>query len=239
MRATSLLEEALKVGAETVLDVGVGNGDHAKAFIGAKSRVTGIDPRYSDMEHPRYTHIQDPYERVDLDEQFDLVWCSHTLEHVPNVGHFLGTLGNWVKPGGWLFIAVPNDRQRRLHVGHLTLWTPAHLAYNLVCAGWNCKDAIWYTDYLTIGMVVQRTGALDLSWRTSLPNEISHLNLFMPKKVRHNDGAWWGNNWPTEVPYGRCIDPPLVTLGVEKTNLPPAQQLAYGPNPKLREGYER
>ena len=243
MRATSLLEEALKVGAEHVLDVGVGNGAHARAFLGRKSRVTGIDPRPANKEieqHKYYTHIQDPYEKVSFedDELFDLIWCSHTLEHIPNVQHFLVTLQGWLKPGGWLFIGVPSDRQRRLHVGHLTLWTPAHLAYNLVCAGWDCKDAIWYTDYLTIGMVVQNTGPIDLSWRTSLPSEVSHLNKFMPKIIRHNDGAWWGNNWPDPVPYERVADPPLVTIGAEKTNLPPEVQLAYGPNPELRFGYE-
>jgi SAM-dependent methyltransferase len=190
-------------------------------------------------EHKYYTHVQEPYENASFEEQFDLIWCSHTLEHIPNVQHFLVTLQGWLKPGGWLFIAVPSDRQARIHVGHLTLWTPAHLAYNLVCAGWDCKDAIWYTDYLSIGMVVQNKGPLDLSWRTSLPNEVSHLNQFMPKHVRHNDGAWWGNNWPDEVPYERASDPPLVTIGVEKTNIPPQTQLAYGPNPELRRGYER
>jgi len=243
MRATSLLEEALKVGAETVLDVGVGKGDHAKAFIGQKSRVTGIDPRPAHKEldeHKYYTHIREPYESAAFEagDEFDLIWCSHTLEHLPNVQHALVTLQSWLKPGGWLFIAVPNDSQNRVHVGHLSLWTPAHLAYNLVCAGWDCKEAIWYTDYLSIGMVVQNTGVLDLSWRTSLPGENAALNQYMPKLVRHNDGAWWANNWPVETGE-RASDPPLVTIGLEKTNLPPQTQLAYGPNPSLRRGYER
>lgn len=242
MRANNLLNEALKVGAEKVLDVGVGKGDHAIAFIGQKSRVTGIDPRPPHPhldEHVYYTHVEGPYETAEFEEQFDLIWCSHTLEHIPNVQHFLVKLQSWLKPGGWLFIGVPSDRQRRLHVGHLTLWTPAHLAYNLVCAGWNCKDAIWYTDYLTIGMVVQNTGVIDLSWRTSLPGEVSQLNQYMPKYIRHNDGAWWGDNWPDVIESNRAYDPPLVTIGAEKTNLPPATQLAYGPNPELRRGYER
>ncbi len=240
MRATDLLVEALKVGAKTVLDVGVGTGAHAKAFIGSGAKVTGIDPTHSDMEHENYTHIHDAYENVDMDgeERFDLIWCSHTLEHIPNVQHFLYKLQGWLKPGGWLFIAVPSDRQARLHVGHLTLWTPAHLAYNLVCAGWDCKDVIWYTGYLSIGMVVQNN-KIDTEWRTSMPAEVIELNQYMPITIQHNDGAWWGNNWPVEIPYERCSDPPLVTIGVTKTNLPPQTQLAYGPNPKLRVGYER
>lgn len=40
-----------------------------------------------------------------------------------------------------------------------------------------------------------------------------------------------------ELP-GRVMDPPLVTSGVIRSNLPPQVQLAYGPNPELRKGYE-
>ena len=36
-----------------------------------------------------------------------------------------------------------------------------------------------------------------------------------------------------ELP-GRVMDPPLVTSGVIRSNLPPQVQLAYGPNPELR-----
>ena len=148
MRANSLFKESLKVGAKRILDVGVGKGDHAIGFISNGTKeVVGIDPLHSTPKHECYQHIQDPYEEVVFaeDELFDLVWCSHTLEHIPNVQHFLIKLHEWLKPGGWLCIGVPTDRQARLHVGHLTLWTPALLAYNLVCAGWDCKEAIWYT----------------------------------------------------------------------------------------------
>ena len=234
MRANSLLKQALTHHPETVLDIGVGRGDHAIAFISNGSKVVGVDLSPAKIEHDNYEHHQDPYEELELDKQFDMVWCSHTLEHIPNVQHFLIKLHEWLKPGGWLCLGVPTDRQSRLHVGHLTLWTPAHLAYNLVCAGWDCSDAIWYTEYLTIGMMVQKKESLDLSWRTSMPGETLHLNKYMPIIVRHNDGAWWGDNWPEELDSPRPLDPPLVTLGAEQTNLPPEIQLAYGPNPKLR-----
>lgn len=240
MRANSLLKQALMLNPESVLDVGVGKGNHSIAFIanGAK-RVVGIDPQYSTLEHQCYEHIQEPYEKVELEEKFDLVWCSHTLEHIPNVQHFLITLQGWLKPDGWLAIGVPPDRQQRLHIGHLTLWTPAHLVYNLICAGWDCKDAIWYTEYLTIGLMMQNKGKIDLSWRTGLPSEIKALNDYTPKFVGHEDGAWWANNWPEDLEVCRAPDPPCVTAGISQTNLPPQVQLAYGPNPELRVGYER
>lgn len=242
MRARHLLEQAISLKPETVLDIGVGKGDHATAFISTGSTlVVGVDVMDSPIDHPSYKHYQNSYEELELEEgqEFDLVWTSHTLEHIPNAQHFLSHLYKWLKPDSWLCIAVPTDLQQRLHIGHLSLWTPAHLAYNLVCAGWDCKEAIWYTDYLTIGFMVQKKEVIDLSWRTSLPNEINKLQEFMPIPIRHNDGAWWGNNWPKEIESQRVSDPPLVTIGVERTNLPPKVQLTYGPNPNLRKGYER
>ncbi len=241
MRAVDLLRLAIETKQESVLDVGSGLGEHSMAFIsGGAKRVVGLDPSFTGIEHECYEHVHDPYELADFgDEQFDVVFTSHVLEHIPNIQHFLIHLQKWVKPGGYLAIAAPTSRQNRLHVGHLSVWTPAHMMYNLVCAGWDCSDALWYTSYLTIGILVQNKGPIDLSWRTSLPGEYIELNKYMPKEVYHEDGAWWGNNWPVDVYSVRVTDPPMVTMGVQKTNMAPEVQLAYGPNPKLREGYER
>jgi len=241
MRAVDLLRLAITTKPKSVLDVGSGLGHHSAAFISSGAeRVVGMDPMFQGVEHENYEHIDEAYESVDLgDEQFDVVFCSHVIEHIPNVQHFLIHLKKWLKPEGYLAIAAPTDRQQRLHIGHLSLWTPAHLMYNLVCAGWDCKDAYWYTSYLSIGVLLQNKETIDLSWRTSLPGEKTALNKYMPKEVLHNDGAWWGNNWPVDIEHERASDPPLVTIGAEYTNLPPEVQLAFGPNPKLREGYER
>ena len=233
MRACRLLEHALTKEPKRVLDVGVGHGHHAMAFMSQGSFVTGLDVKPSPLDHPLYDHIEGAIELVKIEHKYDMIWCSHTLEHIPNVQMFLIKLQSLLKDDGWLYIAVPTDLQDRLHVGHLTLWTPAHLAYNLVCAGWDCKEALWYTEYLTIGMCVQKKEVIDLSWRTSMPSEQGHLNLYMPRGIKHNDGAWWGNNWPDPTDE-RASDPPNVTIGVEHTNLPPKTQLAYGPNPNLR-----
>lgn len=250
MRAVRLLEYALTKEPETVLDVGVRMGRHMIPFLGRGAKVVGLDVTPAPFEHPNYTHAQGPYEHANLTQpggyneeiddfemvpaEFDLVWCSHTLEHVPNVQHCLVQLRKWTKPGGWLMLALPNARQNRFHVGHLTLWTPAHAIYNLICAGWDCKEALWYTDYQSIGIALQKTDDIDLSWRTSIPSEVVDLNKYTPIIMHNEDGAWWSNNWPEEFETERMVDPPGVTIGLEKSNLPPQVKLSYGPNPKLR-----
>lgn len=233
MRSVRLLEAAIAKSPETVLDIATGPGNHAVSFIANGSKVTGVDVSPPEVIHDNYTHIKLPYEKLELDEQFDMVFSCHTLEHIPNVQHFLIALREWLKDDGWLCISVPPASQDRLHVGHLTVWTPALLVYNLICAGWDCKEAKWYTEYCSIGLMVQKTKDVDLSGRTGMPSEVVWLQEYAPRTISHNEGAWWGNNWPDET-VPRVPDPPFVTIGLRKTNLPPETQLAFGPNPNLR-----
>jgi len=233
---TRLLEYALTLSPEKVLDVGVGSGVAAKAFIASGSHVVGIDVKDSPHEHKNYVHIKSAVEMIDPAEDaepYDLIWCSHLLQKVPNVQAVLVMLSDWLKDDGWLFIAVPSASQDRFHIGNLTLWTPAHLVYNLICAGWDCKDAKWYTEYDTIGFCVQKKRITDMSWRTGESNEANAINEYSPVHIRQDNGAWWANRWHEDT-GSRVIDPPQVTAGVYKTNLPPQVQLAYGPNPNLR-----
>jgi len=237
MRAVRLLEHALSKEPETVLDIGVGKGKHSFSFLAHGCRVTGVDVQESPLEHPLYDHIVAPFEMAEIGRKYDLIWCSHTLEHVPNVQAFLLKMASLLNDNGWLYIAVPTDSQNRFHVGHLTLWNPMLLIYNLICAGWCCRDAMWYTEYCTIGLCVQKKEEIDLSWRTGMPDELPGLSQFTPGKIAHENGSWLANHWPDKT-EPMVTDPPGVTIGTSKTNLPPKVQLAFGPNPELRKGYE-
>ncbi len=42
------------------------------------------------------------------ERSFDVVAACHVLEHQQDGAHFLSTLGRWVKPGGHVFIEIPN-----------------------------------------------------------------------------------------------------------------------------------
>lgn len=50
-------------------------------------------------------------EEVDLgDEEFDLVRCAHTLEHLTDPAHVLAKLARAIKPDGEIVVVVPNRR---------------------------------------------------------------------------------------------------------------------------------
>ncbi|GEM_PF-206457 len=66
----------------------------------------------------------DAFHEVDLDRPeeiaaipagaYDLVLCSHVLEHVRDPWAVIPELARAVKPGGFLYIEVPSERSRRL-----------------------------------------------------------------------------------------------------------------------------
>ena len=238
MSSHRLLSHALVKDPELVLDLGVGKGAAAMAFLSRGATVVGVDVEESPFEHESYHHRQGPVEHMEPSTKYNLIWTANLLQCLPNVQAFLVQLAESLEDDGHLFIAVPSKAQDRLSIGNLTVWTPALLIYNLVCAGWDCSNAQWYTEYDTIGLCLPNERIEDMSWRTGTPQEEPFFNQYTPAPLRHESGAWLANNWPEET-SGRLTDPPLVTAGVHKTNLPPKIELAYGPNPDLRRGYEK
>lgn len=210
MRAFRLLKAALDLPCQHVADCAVGHGNHAMAFLSKGRDVTGIDLSPAKIRHPRYRHLHRSFE--DCEIEADMVWSCHTLEHVTDTGVMLRAFRDWLKPGGWLALAVPPSPMEYFHVGHLTLWTPAHLLYNLVVAGWDCREARWYTEYHTIGVLVQKTDDIGMRGRTAMPSEIDWLNQYMPVTIEHEGNAWLENRWP-EPTGPRATAPRRVVAG--------------------------
>ncbi len=140
--------------ASTVIDVGVGSGASAKLLVERDYQVTGVSLSKSPFRKKGYKHVRKDFEKTDLTA--DIVWCSHTLEHVQNVGSFLEKIKDTLNKDGWLCIVVPSDPTDLLIDGHLSFWTPAHLIYNLVVAGFDCSDARYYTEGRDIALMVQK-----------------------------------------------------------------------------------
>lgn len=132
----------------TVLEVGSGKGDFlevlARAGIGS---AVGIDPGYLPQRGPDVGNVEfrrEWYGSGNTHETADLILARHLLEHVPNVGEFLGWLAKSTShtPDGVLFVEVP-DTTRVLAEGafwdvyheHCTYFTPSSLDYAMRRAG--------------------------------------------------------------------------------------------------------
>ena len=120
---------------DTILDIGSGNGTASQLFSFLGKDVTAIEI----SEESGADYIGD-YLEIDFPQQFDAIWCSHVLEHQRNIGIFLEKIYRDLKEGGVLAITVPCALSP-LMIGHPNIFTPLHLIYHLVLAGFNCKMA--------------------------------------------------------------------------------------------------
>jgi 2-polyprenyl-3-methyl-5-hydroxy-6-metoxy-1,4-benzoquinol methylase len=143
-RATYALDYVLALNPETVLDVGSGGGKHAQAFRKHGCKVTCIDygtSIYADnADNEGLEVIHADFNSFESPRKFDLVWASHILEHQRNPGLFIERLVEACAEGGHVCITVP-DPHRNLWGGHVSLWTPGLLAYNVALCGVDLSDS--------------------------------------------------------------------------------------------------
>lgn len=157
----------------TVLDVGSGPGEHARAFRAAGKVVTETD----------FARDGD-YLCQHFGWQFDVVWCSHVLEHMPNVRAFLMTLSQDCKPGGVLAITVPPFKHDIVG-GHLSVWNAGLLAYNLVVSGIDCS-AMRVKKYDYNISVIVRNNRITLPRLANDSGDLETLRRFLPGFVQSN-----------------------------------------------------
>lgn len=104
-----------KDSVRTVLDVGSNRGDFVQWMHGNCPRVNivAVEPDSSIVDTYRNLsgltlHLK-RVEQVRLpDEYFDLVYCSHTLEHAGSASSMISQVCSSMKSGGDLFLEIPN-----------------------------------------------------------------------------------------------------------------------------------
>lgn len=135
----------------TVLDVGSGGGDHARLLRHIGKEVVTVDLH-------RDADIRADFMDAVIDRTFDVVWCSHVLEHQRNPGAFLEKLRGCLAPDGVLAISVPTHPPDRMVAGHVSSWNAWLLCYNLVLAGFDCAEAR-YVSTVDLSLIVRNRPA--------------------------------------------------------------------------------
>lgn len=129
-----------------VLDCGAGGGEFAYLLASRGYRLTGIEPNDGYREFARAEYDVDLRPGT-LDDasfpaaQFDLITIFHVLEHLPEPRAALTRLAGWLKPGGHLYVEVPNaltevsSPSNLFHYAHLYYFAPAPLVRLAEAAG--------------------------------------------------------------------------------------------------------
>jgi 2-polyprenyl-3-methyl-5-hydroxy-6-metoxy-1,4-benzoquinol methylase len=135
-----------------ILDIGCGAGSLLKVFEQHGAAVTGFEPDIAMAGAARErlsaaAHIENAMfvAKEWRGEFFDLICLSHVLEHVPNPVEFLAGLMRTARPGGFLFVEVPNETRQTVRtickyeargLMHLCFFNAGTLRKVMNGAGW-------------------------------------------------------------------------------------------------------
>ncbi len=99
-------------------------------------------------------------------QKFDIIFCSHVIEHQRNVGTFLDKIYDIMSDDGLLIITAPKHPADRLVEGHLNCFVTSYFVQHLIHAGFDIKAG----KYLSAGgientAIVSKSQDFDLSER--------------------------------------------------------------------------
>jgi len=190
---------------QTVLDIGCGQGLHTQEFRRHAKTVTGLDA----SNHWGEPDILGDFCSTVFSEPFDLVWCSHTLEHQVNVQQFLLKIFSVLQPGGILAITVPPAKPYIVG-GHVSIWNAGLLLYNLILAGFDCRNAMVRQYDYNISVIVRKAPAYLPPLKMD-NGDIEALSQYFPFEAAQNfNGDIMELNWesvpdsqlPASQPFG-------------------------------------
>ena len=183
---------------DTVLDVGSGGGWHTNQFKLANKKVTCIDFGKSEYFHqgPEYDLVVGDFLSYVFEKKFDCIWASHVLEHQPDSSTFLKKIFSLLPEGGILAVSVP-PLKNDIVGGHVTLWNAGLLLYQLIHAGFNCRNAAVKTSGYNITVIVRKE-TFDMPELSYDIGDIERLCPFFPVPVEQGfDGDIPELNWPS------------------------------------------
>lgn len=203
MRGHKILDKFLGMKFISVLDIGAGSLDHTNVFINNGKIVDVCDygnsvyyqNRNKNSLNVRNFYIGD-FNNITFNDKYDAIWCSHILEHQPNVNLFLKKIKSLLVEGGYLALIVP-PRKPFIVGGHLTLWNAGLLLYNLIISGFDCSVECYIKQYdYNIGIIVKNITIVDFPDLTMDKGDIEKLSQFFPFDVKHNfNGDIMEFNW--------------------------------------------
>ena len=155
----SLIEKYISPGR--LLDIGCGNGHLIRAALerGWESEGFDVDPKTTARVSERHgvKTYQGDFLQLDLrDNDYDLITMHQVLEHLKRPNEYLHKINSLLKPGGGLFIALPNIRSLSNRFKHVL--ERAGLKKKSVGKYYETSHHLLYFDPTTLPILLARHG---------------------------------------------------------------------------------
>ena len=155
-----LVSERNNIGTKfkTGLDIGSGEGVHTAILRHAGLEVFQVD-KYSNTAEYKVDFIEHEFDR-----KFDVIFCSHVIEHQRNVGDFLDRIYDVLSDDGVLIISAPNHSVETLVEGHLNSFLFPLFLQHMIHAGFDCKNGK-YLSIVENSFIVSKANNFDIKER--------------------------------------------------------------------------
>ena len=117
----------------SALDIGSGDGQQTNILRHAGLEVFQVDKYSSNAE------FKEDFNFCNFDRKFDVIYCSHVIEHQRNVGNFLDKIFDSLSEDGLLLISAPKHDAKHLIEGHLNCFYLSYFIQQLIHAGFDLK----------------------------------------------------------------------------------------------------
>lgn len=169
---------------ENTKSLDVGTNGQSEIFAQKHCQVTGVGLN-SLKSTKDFEFHQKNFLFFSSHEKFDNIWCSHTLEHVTNINLFLRKLITCATDDAVFGIIVPRIKDN-LVGGHINLFTPATLCYNIILAGQSLLKAEVIVYKYNIAILWKRNN-ITLPLLQYDRGDIETLSQFFPIPVSQNN----------------------------------------------------
>ena len=155
-----LVSERNNIGTKfkTCLDIGSGEGVHTAILRHVGLEVFQVD-KYSNTAEYKVDFIEHEFDR-----KFDVIFCSHVIEHQRNVGLFLDKIFDLLSDDGVLIISAPNHSVETLVEGHLNSFLFPLFLQHMIHAGFDCKNGK-YLSLVENSFIVSKATNFDIKER--------------------------------------------------------------------------
>ena len=142
------------------LDIGSGAGTHTEILRAVGCEVTQLD-KYSDS-----AEIKEGFLEHNFRDRYDIVFCSHVIEHQRNCGLFLDKIFDVLSDDGQLVMSAPKHLATTMIEGHINSFVFPIFLQQLIYAGFDCRRG----KFLSCGgvensVIVPKAENYDLSER--------------------------------------------------------------------------
>ena len=179
-KATLIIQHTKKNGR--LLDLGAGTGAFLNTMKQKGWEVTGIEPDARARKEARSLHGIELQETAALQElernAFDAITLWHVLEHVHSLHEYIKRLKELLKPGGKIFIAVPNYTSVDSNV------------YKLFWAAYDVPRHLYHFTPAAMDALVQRHG-LKIVAKKPMWFDSFYISL-LSSKYKNGKTRWLG-----------------------------------------------